>query len=172
MNIPYNEQNFNAPRNQKDYFELFISKNYRLHITKPTRIGTRGTNDSCIDHIWSNCFFESSSFTINYKMSDHLPNAVIFDYNVDQKPQVSKFYDFSIENMNNFIRHKHFAFQSLLNYTVIESNESMNHIFGELMDIARKYFPVRTKQISAQSFKAPWLTRNMIKCLRKKHVLF
>ena len=40
------------------------------------------------------------------------------------------------------------------------------------MKIARKAFPIKTKQLSEKRIKAPWLTKNMIKCIRKKHGLF
>ena len=40
------------------------------------------------------------------------------------------------------------------------------------MKISRKAFPIKTKQLSEKRIKAPWLTKNMIKCIRKKHGLF
>ena len=145
MNIPYCPNNFTSPRSHKEYSELFVSKAFRFHITKPTRIGTRGNRDSIIDHIWSNCFSNSTSFTINYKMSDHLPTAVILDYKVYTEPQTSTFYDFSMKNMINFIGQKHVAFKPLLEYDIKSMNVSTNHIFNGLMNMAKKYFPIRKK---------------------------
>ena len=40
------------------------------------------------------------------------------------------------------------------------------------MRIITTHFPIRTRQVTAKRLKAPWLTTNMIKCLRNKHILY
>ena len=71
--------------------------------------------------------------------------------------------------MINFIGQKRVAFKPLLEYDIESMNVSTNHIFNELMNMAKKYFLIRKKQSTT---KTPWLTRNMIRCLRQKHLLF
>ena len=174
MNIAYNENFSNLPRNCQEYFEIFTSNSFKFHITKPTRLGRAGSKDTSIDHIWSNSFMDSFPFTINYKISDHIPCAVTFDYNIPTKPQKVKFFDFSLENIENFVPTKRKIFEPLIKYSFQIDNvdPSTNHIFSEIMAITKKYFPVRTQQISYKKMKTPWLTKYMIKSLRTKHKLF
>ena len=174
MNIPYNVNFSNIPRNHQEYFELFTSNSFKFHITKPTRLGRIGTNDTVIDHIWSNCFFDSFAFSINYKISDHIPRAVVFDHDIPLQLRKVKFFNFSLDNTNKFIPKIPTVFEPLVDYSfrIVNTEESTNHIFSEILKIAKKYFPVKTQQISDKRQKSPWLKKNMIKCLRIKHKLF
>ena len=172
MNIAYNLHNLNIPRDHQAYFELFTSNAFKFHITKPTRLGMRGNRDTIIDHIWSNCLIDSHSFTINFKISDHLPNAVIFNHNISTKPSTSKFYDFSIGNLENFMKNKRNAFQPLIDHNIVDIEYSMFHLYEEILKITKNYFPVCSKQSTSRHLNTPWLTRNMKKCLRRKHKLY
>ena len=174
MNISYAENFCNLPRNYQEYFEIFTSNSFKFHITKPTRLGRAGAKDTSIDHIWSNSFMDSFPFTINYKISDHIPCAVTFDFSIPTIPQKVKFFDFSLENIKRFIPLKRQTFEPLMKYSYQIENvdPSTDHIFSEIMAITKKYFPVRTQQISLKKMKTPWLTKNMIKSLRIKHKLF
>ena len=174
MNIPYSNDILSLPRIHQEYFEIFVSNSFKFHITQPTRFGTSKTKDTTIDHIWSNCFFDSFSFTINFKISDHVPSAVIFDHNIPVEPYKVKFFDFSCKNIENFLRSKHGIFNDLIDYSYKckSASKSTEYIFLEILKIVRKYFPIRTQQISVKRLKTPWLTKHMIKCLRNKHKLF
>ena len=123
---------------------------------------------------YSNCFLNSFAFTINHKISDHIPAAVIFDYEIPNKPMKLKFFDFSCDNIEKFFPQKKMIFEPLIKYSyrINEIETSTNHISSELFDIAKKYFPIRTQQISYKKLKTPWLSKYMIKCLRNKHKLF
>ena len=174
MNIAYNSDLTKLPRIHQEYFETFTSNSFKFHITKPTRFGRAGNNDTIIDHIWSNCFLNSFAFTINHKISDHIPAAVIFDYKIPSKPIKLKFFDFSFQNIEKFFPQKRNIFEPLINhsYQINDVETSTNHISFELLEIAKKYFPIRSQQISYKKLKTPWLTKYMIKCLRIKHKLF
>ena len=172
MNIPYKLNNLNIPRNHQRYFELLTSNLFRFHITKPTRLGRRGTKDSTIDHIWSNLFYDSYSFIINNKISDHLPNAVIFDCNVNPVTLKNKFFNLSVENTKKFVKNKCVIFEKLLYHTISDVNVSTKYIFEEVMKICRVNFPIKCQQVSKKRIETPWLTKTMIKCIRKKHKLY
>ena len=174
MNIPYHENPSNLPRTHQNYFELFTSNSFKFHITKPTRLGRAGTNDTIIDHTWSNCFLDSYAFTINYKISDHIPSAVVFDHDIPVQLKKVKFFNFNAENTDKFIPQIPSIFQPLINYSfrIVDTDDSTNHIFNEIMNLAKKNFPIKTQQISSKRQKSPWLKKNMVKCLRIKHKLF
>ena len=174
MNIAYDSDVTKLPRIQQEYFETFRSNSFKFHITKPTRLGRAGNNDTIIDHIWSNCFLDSFAFTINYKISDHIPAAVLFDYEIPTKPIKLKFFDFSCQNIETFFPEKRNIFEPLINYSyqINDVETSTDHISSELYQIAKKHFPIRSQQISYKKLNTPWLTKYMIKCLRNKHKLF
>ena len=171
MNIPYFANNIHNSRDQTEYFDLFISNLFKFHITKPTRLGKNGTNDSIIDHIWSNYFSESQSFTVNYKISDHLPNLVILDYNICSKPSKSIFFNFNENNVTKFLKNKANEFYHLMKMEFNDSG-STEYCWNEIMRITKKYFPIKTKQTSTKKRSAPWLTKNMRDCINTKHKLY
>ena len=41
-----------------------------------------------------------------------------------------------------------------------------------LMNLLNKYFPWRTKHISYKRLNSPWITNEIITCIRKKHAWF
>ena len=48
----------------------------------------------------------------------------------------------------------------------------MCHIYEEILKITKKYFPICSKQSTNRHLNAPWLTRNMKKCLTRNHKLY
>ena len=152
MNIDY-KNNFNMPRTHQKYFDLFTSNAFKFHITKPTRLGSKGQSSSIIDHIWSNCFSETFSFTMNYKISDHIPNAVIFDRKIKVAPLKKTFFDFRLKNVINFIRNKHLSFDPLIKYKINEINEATDYIYKQIMKMLAFYFPIQTKQLTRKRLK-------------------
>ena len=123
---------------------------------------------SCLDHVWHNLTFKSQTFIISPPIADHLSVASFFYFNVTEFTQKIKFRCFNNRNIDNFL-------SNFVNEVMRLGGFSVDvHLFGrELMTwltgLTNKYFPIKTKIMTAKRTKAPWITPRIMRCINKKH---
>ena len=152
-----------------------IAKSYCLipHITIPTRPNMIGT-DTQIDHIWTNFASEFKAGVFeDLGITDHLVNFVFIPMNIDRKRIKVTFRDHSdecIEIMKNrLINFQHF-------FPLLSANRNFNSkfdfFFDELDRIYKSSCPLKTKEISVNKIKKPWINCELSIKIKRKHYLF
>ena len=155
------------------YQDIMRSFNCMPHINKITRLNPRG-NDSCIDHIWSNFGFTFQSGVFNEVfISDHFINFVFLPIELSTSKKKINFRDHSeanilkmIDKLTNFR-----LFYPLLTAT-LDLNAKFNLFHDELERIYTACCPIKTKEISINRLKKPWLSHQLLADINEKYKLF
>ena len=166
INLDLMQQNNSSVR---DYYDLFASYGMTSMVDKPTYVSPM-TNipSSALDHIWHNIPIESSSYTLSPGIADHLAVCCIFE--VPNKPTLKKvkFRDFSQSKITKFRENIEIEFENF-RPPLNSIDAYANYLSNFLIYIQNKYFPVKTKQISNKRFSSPWITKDIRRCINKKH---
>lgn len=154
-----------------EFSNLMSTFNFVNFVTKPTCINPQnGTPASLLDHIWSNCLFDSSSFVFNDRISDHLPCALVS--NIPTRKSINKI-KLKFRNFSETNKEKFKADSDRLFHNFVLSNTNVNEATDELVNkinsITNSYFPIKTKYISQKRFDMPWLTPSICKCINIKN---
>ena len=155
----------------RDYVDLLTSYGFSNGIKAPTYISPSGlVPTSCLDHIWFNLPLQSKSYIIGPNIADHFAVSTIFEVKIDNPPIIIKFRDFSSSNLERFKANLESEFQSFSppNHCV---NLFANYLENFLQSILDKYFPLKSKQISTKRLRSPWINKEILYCIRKKHHL-
>ena len=167
INIDINET---CP-NSSNYTDMLTSYGFSNFINQPTYVSpTTNLPSSCVDHIISNICISSSSYVLKPNISDHFAVSTIFDKQLDEKPIEIKFRDFSDANRGKFLANIDREFISF-NPPNHDVDVFANYLVLFLRLLLNKYFPIKTKKISYERLKAPWINKEILLCIRKKHKL-
>ena len=156
-----------------NYLNILKANSFEQYVNDLTRCDY-GTSlpVSLLDHVWANFGQDPEAKILDCKPSDHF--AIVFSFKIKLENIILKikFRDFGQENVAKFTNKLRETFST---YTV-NSNNNVENEFDRfvafLTKILNKYFPIRTKQISCKRLRMPWLNRDVIKLINKKHKLF
>ena len=155
------------------YLDLMRSYNFMPHISKITRPNPHGS-DSLIDHIWSNFGFSFQSGVFNeIAISDHFINFVFLPIETSTSRKKISFRDHSETNILKMIdRLMNFKLFFPLLTATLDSNSKFNLFHDELERIYQSCCPIKTKEISMNRLKKPWLSQQLLDDIRVKYELF
>ena len=155
------------------YLDIMRAFNFMPHIniiTRPNPIG----NDSCIDHIWSNFGFSFQSGVFNEVIiSDHFINFASLPVELNTSKKQIMFRDHSESNILKMVdKLTNFSlFYPLLTAT-LDSNSKFDLFYNELDRIYKTCCPIKTKEISMNRLKKPWLSQQLLNDIQEKYELF
>ena len=158
----------------KDICNVFESFGLMACINKPTYFsGSNKSLTSCLDHYWQNFSqYKASSFVIHPPFSDHLGIGLLINFSTTGNAlEIVRFRNFCFENKRKFSR----SIKNLCNSFQLLSNDinvEIARFITWMKHTTDKYFPLKSKHISDKRLRAPWLTRTIMKCIRKKHTWY
>ena len=155
------------------YLDFMRTFNFVPHINKITRPNPLGT-DSCIDHIWSNFGFSFQSGVFNEVIiSDHYINFALLPIELSTSKQKIMFRDHSEANILSMIdRLTNFKLFFPLLTATLNSNSKFNLFYDELDRIYKTCCPIRTKEISTNRLKKPWISQQLLNDIHEKYEIF
>jgi exonuclease III len=170
MNIDYLK--IDSSQQSRDFNNLMIEHGFRMLVNEPTRCDSQtGRPNSLLDHVWCNFYMECSAFVHDYKLTDHLPISFNYIINTDKTLVEKQFRMLTKENFAKFSECQGELFNSYaiptrnINTEIIRLNDWILAVLNE-------HFPLKTKLISKNNVKMPWITTKISKLIRKKHKLF
>ena len=158
----------------KDLCNLLESFGFRTCVNKPTHFSeTNRTLTTCLDHYWQNFVLDNVySYVVHPPFSDHLGTVLVLNLSChDNDIKTIKFRNFSLTNKRNFSR----SIEGLCSNFHLLSNDinvEVARFIAWMTTVTGKYFPLKTKHVSDKRLGAPWLTRSIMKCIRKKHTWY
>ena len=158
----------------KNYLNLLFQKSFTPVINKPTRVSRN--NETIIDHINTYHFLNNDvhSGIIRADISDHFPIFLI-----------SK--DLMLDSGNGLIHilkrernNKSIAYfktlLSIVDWKHVLNENSQNNAYNEFLRIffgcCNEAFPKQKIKIKRKSFNSPWMTKGLLKSLKKKQRLY
>ena len=141
-------------------------------ITRPTRITSHKA--SLIDNIFSNePLHQSISGLFLNDVSDHLPVfAVISGY--EQIVQRNKYITFRSKNQQNLIKFK--SEIENVNWAELPGYNDPSLAYGNFLKkyaaIYNRCFPLKKVKAKGYTLYKPWLTKALLKSIKKKNVLY
>ena len=155
------------------YLDFMRTFNFVPHINKITRPNPLGI-DSCIDHIWSNFGFSFQSGVFNEVIiSDHYINFALLPIELSTSKQKIMFRDHSEANILSMIdRLTNFKLFFPLLTATLNSNSKFNLFYDELDRIYKTCCPIRTKEISINRLKKPWISQQLLNDIHEKYEIF
>lgn len=145
-------------------------------INKPTRFpaNIHLNNPSLIDHIWTNHSHTFKSGIIHLDITDHCPCFVHFRLNTTQtRPEKLKIV-FRLKSRDNFNLFKRKI--SSIDWNSVVSGEdlnlSWNSFISKIDDEYCKAFPKKSKLVSTEKSRKPWITNHHIILIKQKSEYF
>ena len=152
-----------------DYIDVMTSFGFTNNISLKTYVSPITNEDvSCIDHIWHNLDILQKSYVVYPNIADHYCATSVFAINIDNVPIVIKFRNFSESNQTKFLENVHSEFSSC-NPPTHDIDLFENYFTNFLKLILDKYFPIKLKTITQKRLRAPWITGDIMACIKKKH---
>ena len=158
-------------RQIEEFSNLMFSKSLFPLITKPTHRNPQTLRPkTLIDHIWSNLSLQSEASIIDYHITHHMATSIHFPELQSNKQITIKFRDYSNENYTKLAQ----DIDNLLpNLDFTLNPENLTNFFVDWLNgILDQYFPIKTKLISLKRLKSPWISRELLELIDKKHDLF
>ena len=171
--------NYNLLQHELDpvtggFLQMMLKNGYQPCITEPTRI-VNGNKPSLIDNIFSNSVEKCISGNLFDKISDHLPNFVIFE-NVKSKvkPKKVKRRNMKYSNELNYQADLLLVLRELQVNVGLRNAETAYNFFHEKhCGIVDKHFPWETLTRKQQELEIkPWITKGILTSIRIKAKLF
>ena len=153
----------------RHYVELYTAYGFINVINKNTYVSPILERDkSCLDHLLHNLVqVKTRNFVLKPNLSDHYCTASLFDLRVSLKKVSVRFRDYSDANVQLYETMMNHEFESLLSIPE-DVNEHAEYLVVFLKKLLNKYFPIKTKIYTDKRLKAPWITSEISKCIRKK----
>ena len=156
----------------QDFKNLMYEFNLISSINEVTRFNSFNPNNSTIiDHFWSRIPFSYSTHIIKTNISDHYTIALHSDFcNITGLVTV-KFRDSSHTNIQTLCNRFPDMLQEL-NLQILDPNQCVSTLLGWLTGIFNYFLPIKTKTIGLKRLKSPWITEELLTCIKKKHRFF
>jgi hypothetical protein len=155
---------------ENNFINLFSEYNFSQILTHATRV--TDITESLIDHCWVSIPSSILSSTIEYKITDHFPTCAIFPLCTEPISRDITFRPFTDQLVGSFIS----DFQTIYSYY---NDKELNDPNIELLDfinvfenLTTKHFPIKCKTIKYSKTKTPWITKAILKNIKKKHRLY
>jgi len=158
---------------ENEFINVCVANSFLPLITGPTRLSRDSA--SCIDHIWYNQIDDAVSGILKLDISDHF---AVFTSIILQIPNsefiLKRFRDHS-ENCVQLLRTRVSAFVADFNMSGnpdCDVNAATVEFCDRLYEIYDNCCPLRSKTVSVDRMSKPWITRELINCVNRKHHLF
>ena len=143
-------------------------------ITKPTRFasGMLQHDPSLLDHIWYNQLDILGCGIFLCDITDHCP--VFIKIHAERQPTSQVRVQFRSHDAVSFDLF-HGSIRSLTwehLYSIQDVNEQCQYFISRINDVYCRSFPLKVKSLSVERFKKPWLTPNILKCIKTKALYF
>ena len=156
----------------EEFSNLMSSNNFCQGITEITRYNVLNpSNSSIIDHIWTNFNRPFSTYVIQCGLSDHYPIIVYTEFINSANTMRVTFRDYSQQNFDSFLNDLPTRWENSL-LPLSTASESVNCFINWLNNILNLYFPIKTKQLGLKNIRNPWMTNNLLLCIKKKHMFY
>ena len=172
LNVNLLEHSTHPPTN--NFLNTMQSLNYFPHISRPTRFPDNPllSQPSLLDHIWTNFLPFSLSGIIHIGLSDHLPIFINIPQSIDtDKKHEIRFRIFKNQNHTSFTNDL-----ATLDWSNVLNFQHHNHNFDMFMDkinkLYNKHYPIKTKFISTNRLRKPWITSGILASIKHKCNLF
>jgi len=164
----------NPTLHEEEFITLCSAVSFVPLITAPTHVS--GDSYSCLDHIWLNQLMECRSGIFPVDITDHYPVFVSMNIQRDVVGTYSKtFRDHSRESLEalrcDFSRVVYDFDQRFAEYGG-NIDWLTQHFCNEIYTAYNACCPIRTKCISLRRYLKPWITNDVMKCIKRKHDLF
>ena len=151
------------------YVNLFESFGFVSEISLSTYCCPVNMVDtSCLDHIIHNFDLESSSYILKPNLSDHYAVVSLFKMKNSLETFTNRFRNYSQANIETFERQVETEFCNFagFDHDIDKFASNINLFLYGLMD---KYFPIKTKTVTLNRLRTPWITNDIRDCITKKH---
>ena len=159
-----------ADNNIKDFLETNLSNYFIPHITRPTRITPY--SKTLIDNIFTNFSQQQDSCNLICSISDHLPQAILFDIKTDKKtPRQPNFKrDYSNFNIEDFLL-DFISFPWDKKFQHKNPSNRLKFFIDTTNSLIEQHVPLK-KVSSKLSTSKPWLTKGLLKSISTKNKLY
>jgi len=145
-------------------------------VNVPTHV--TGNVSSCLDHIWYNklCDVRSGAFDID--ITDHYIVFVCLDLQYERDGLFTKYFrDHSATSLHTLsVELESFSARFSEFLDSVPENSDIDHLFNlfirELYEIYHRICPIRSKRISYNRYLKPWISDDLLSCIRRKHNLY
>ena len=153
----------------KEYLNLLRSEGFSPLIFEATRVTE--SNQTCIDHIYTNVSLPSTSGSIAVEIADHLPVFTIL-YNLDQTPFPDKL------EYRDFKRFDSGLFKTALSqvdwspvFTTSDVNECLTRFLHIFNRISNQHALLKSTKVKNCTSK-PWITPGLKKSMKVRDKLY
>ena len=130
-------------------------------------------NSSLIDQIWTNLKFPVSSGILLADISDHLPIFSSFSVNPTEIVyKTIKFRPNKETNDTNFVTEINKINFNFIYEDSLHLNDKYVSFTQSLMATYEKSHPIKNKKVSTKRLDNPWLTKELLSLIDRKHRLF
>ena len=172
INIRDNDNN-HLPAESNDFVNAMTEKNFVSSINKITRVNKLNPeNSSTIDHFWSRISCSYFTQAIESDISDHFIISLVTDVTNSADKVTIKFRDFSSNNIDSLCADLPALINNSLHLDLTNPNQCTPIFVNWLSRLFGIYFPIKTKQVGIKRLKSPWITDQLIFCIKKKHRFF
>jgi len=156
----------------KDFVNGMRALNFLPTITKPTRFPSSDSqvDPSLLDHIWFNGMVQYSSGIICFDVTDHFP--VFLSLSMPSKSDSKIEVSFRCHTPPNFESFRRQLELYRFNFAESSVNNNTERFVRDVTAIYCKSFPIKTKFVSKKRAQNPWVTPDLLKCIRNKSVYF
>ena len=174
FNINLLNEDVHVPTNE--FIDMMTSYSLYPSITKPTRISTRSA--TLIDNIFTNSHNKQKAGILLTDISDHLPTFVTTNLSAyhesTDKSNDQLIRDMSEKNMSVFKQKLRSVDWDDVCCSSDDVNKSYASFIGKFNSLYDECFPKKKLRKSSMKYtpKSPWITSSLIKCIRRKNLLY
>lgn len=155
-----------------NYFDAFSGNCFEQLVHTKTRVSYEtGIPCSLLDHVWVN-FPNIRSEVVECRVSDHLPVVTAFEVAVDRAFKKIRFHDFSDVNRLAFVENIDDVFSRFKIDPSGNPHLEADRLIKFLIETLNRFFPWKTKTLSSNGLRMPWVTGEAKGFISFKHVLF
>ena len=154
---------------------LTSTNSFSLHplISKPTRITE--TSATLIDNIFMRNPIDFTAGLLNFDISDHLPIFLI-KRNLFHTPIENECIHVKYRLINNETLQNMYNVLDNYDFDEIVNSDDCSHSLSMLTNVLFQTYdsccPIKSKSISPKKFKKPWITKNILKNIKKRQNYF
>ena len=155
---------------ERDFNNLLSEFNLYQLIQFPTRVTPESS--SLIDHIWTTISPISFSSVTDYPISDHYPICALFPLSAENEPKLITFRTCSENAIDKFTEKFNELHIKYMNCPLNCPHKAMLDFLTDFENLISSIFPFKTIISKPEKSKAPWISRSILQCIRKKYRIY
>ena len=154
-----------------NFIHNFYSMSFMPLINGITRIHGNGGN--CLDHIWHNQCYRTTSGVFEVNLTDHYPVfSILHCDNLPKTSAVKTFRDHSESCISNLKIETGIILNFLSGALISDLDRGVECFNDILYTLYDRCCPLRSKQLSVSRFSKPWISDSILLDINRKHALF